>query len=321
MATYNGERFLRQQLHSISLQSSPPDEIIVADDASVDSTVNIVREFTRHSRVPVKLTIREKNLGYTRNFWKALKLSSGDFIFLADQDDVWKRNKIATILQEFANTDRMMVSHDIEVVDQHDKTLVHSYYGAARSMNISPAIVIHGCATAFRRELLELAGFPACPKLWAYDTWLCGIATALGSRVLVDNPLITHRIHEDNTCGWYLPPLRGLRSLMHKTGLPPFTTSSDFDYLMEFYATPDNISEFESRIRTISKERGQQDLESVWKSLALRKAMIAFLADSRYADPLFRFPRCASLFTGLAYRTGGRLRGLSMDILGRRGPV
>ena len=93
MATYNGEVYLRKQLDSILHQSLPVDEIIICDDQSSDGTVDIIQEYIK--QYPhIHLYQNEQNLGYKRNFKKALSLCSKEYIFLCDQDDIWDSDKV-----------------------------------------------------------------------------------------------------------------------------------------------------------------------------------------------------------------------------------
>jgi glycosyltransferase involved in cell wall biosynthesis len=87
MPTYNGERFLREQLDSIYNQTIVPDEVIVVDDCSTDGTISILEEYKK--KYGLKYWVNEKNLGYNKNFEKAISLCTGDYIALSDQDDVW----------------------------------------------------------------------------------------------------------------------------------------------------------------------------------------------------------------------------------------
>ena len=89
MCTYNGERFLAQQLVSIAQQSRPPDELVVCDDGSTDRTVAMIREFAVSVRYPVRVFENEHNLGVAANFERAIRLCEGNLIALADQDDIW----------------------------------------------------------------------------------------------------------------------------------------------------------------------------------------------------------------------------------------
>ncbi len=95
MAVYNGERFIREQLDSYLAQTRLPDELVVSDNASTDSTLEIVREFAARAPFPVRVFINDRNLGVTKNFERAITESTGDIIFLSDADDVWYEEKIA----------------------------------------------------------------------------------------------------------------------------------------------------------------------------------------------------------------------------------
>ena len=127
MATYNGARFLVEQLESFAVQSRLPDELVVCDDASTDDTVEILEAFMARAPFPVHIHLNQANVGYIKNFEKVLSLCEGDIIFLSDQDDVWESNKLEVIEKEFANPEVGMVYADAAVVDENlnalDKTM------------------------------------------------------------------------------------------------------------------------------------------------------------------------------------------------------
>ena len=93
--TYNGEKYLREQLDSIYRQTLVPDEVIAVDDRSKDGTVDILKEYA--DRYGLKYFVNEQNLGYNKNFAKGISLASGDYICLCDQDDVWMPEKVETL--------------------------------------------------------------------------------------------------------------------------------------------------------------------------------------------------------------------------------
>src|ERR671927_271278 len=103
MCTYNGARFVREQLASIAAQTRPPDELVVCDDCSTDATLECIREFARTAPFPVRVVENEKNAGSTKNFERAVELCEGDFIALADQDDVWLPEKLQRLEEVLAN--------------------------------------------------------------------------------------------------------------------------------------------------------------------------------------------------------------------------
>ncbi len=102
MCTYNGAKYIQEQLDSIAAQSRLPDELVVCDDRSSDNTIEIVKSFGSKVPFPVRLYLNEENLGIIKNFEKAISLCTGNIIALSDQDDVWKPNKIEKILTAFA---------------------------------------------------------------------------------------------------------------------------------------------------------------------------------------------------------------------------
>ena len=129
LATCNGARFLRAQLASIGAQTRPPDEIVACDDASEDETLRVLRSFADEAALPVRIESNQPRLGITRNFERAISLCTGDVIFLADQDDVWKRDKIRTLIDVLADRPGVgAVFSNGEVVDADGKPLGQSLW-------------------------------------------------------------------------------------------------------------------------------------------------------------------------------------------------
>ena len=95
MTTYNGEKYLSKQLESISNQSLLPDELVICDDASTDATASIIKEYALNAPFVVRVYLNKENIGYTKNYEKVMSLTSGDLIFLCDQDDIWFPEKIS----------------------------------------------------------------------------------------------------------------------------------------------------------------------------------------------------------------------------------
>ena len=123
MATYNGEVYLRKQLDSILHQSLPVDEIIICDDQSSDGTVDIIQEYIK--QYPhIHLYKNEQNLGYKRNFKKALSLCSKEYIFLCDQDDIWDSDKVKEMVAIMNNNPEMeALASSFTFIDEHDQPI------------------------------------------------------------------------------------------------------------------------------------------------------------------------------------------------------
>jgi glycosyltransferase involved in cell wall biosynthesis len=202
MCTYNGARFLREQLESIAVQTRLPDELVVCDDGSVDESVEILRSFADHARFPVRLEINETNLGSTKNFEQAISLCKGDIIFLSDQDDVWLPGKAEKVSQVFAAEEYCgLVAVDATVADEqlrpkgttllrnqaiglsNRKSFAHLYAGSFK----------YGCTLAFRASLRKIL-LPISPH-WGHDNWICFISTIFSKVVVIEESLMLYRRH------------------------------------------------------------------------------------------------------------------------------
>lgn len=222
MCTYNGERFVVDQVRSILDQSIKVDEIIVSDDASSDATLDRVRQvFADFSgQAPELKTLTGERLGIVRNFSRAIAACTGDIIFLCDQDDVWLPNKVETIVSVFEKQpEALLVCSDARLVDDelHDLgksqfQMVRMTEGFRRSLEGDSEFeillrrnVVTGATAAFRRELLDSA-LPFVDG-WLHDEWLAILAAARGGLRVISTPLVLYRQHGANQCGMQPEPL------------------------------------------------------------------------------------------------------------------
>jgi glycosyltransferase involved in cell wall biosynthesis len=225
LCTYNGEKFLRDQLESIGRQSLLPDELVVCDDGSRDSSLDILREFRRKVSFPVLIQQNEKNLGSTRNFEKAIKLCSGDIIVLCDQDDVWKAEKLEKLKKAFQDNPQVgYVFSDGELVDaslqQIDRTVWESnqFYGETYSHYVNGEQllcflrwqIVTGATMAFRSRLKEyIFPFPE-HKIWIHDGWIAVVGSSIGEIGLpLAEALISYRQHDQQQMGGNLTDKAG----------------------------------------------------------------------------------------------------------------
>lgn len=203
LCTYNGEKYLREQLDSLINQTYPNIEIVAVDDCSTDGTMQILTEYSdKYSFMQV--FANERNLGLSKNFEKAISLCKGDFITISDQDDIWHLDKIEKLLPEMA--DNLLIYSKSEMIDSLGSFLNKTSMDKGRPYFGSDPRVITlinftwGHNIMFRRELVKLA-FPL-PEEMDYD-WQLGVAALNYGKVrFVDQTLVSHRRHLDNATNY-----------------------------------------------------------------------------------------------------------------------
>lgn len=215
LCTYNGERFIEQQLASIFSQSRPVDEIVVSDDGSTDGTVEIVRRLVSGNSMPgLKILQNSSALGVTANFEQALAACTGEFICLSDQDDSWMPDRVELALEKFRERPELRLVHsNAELVNEQGEPLGEDLFRAIgfsrlerRRIKKGQALrvllrrnVVTGATVMIRRELFEQSRpFPAS---WVHDEWLAMNAGSSGQIDFLDQCLINYRQHESNQIG------------------------------------------------------------------------------------------------------------------------
>lgn len=198
IATYNGEKYISDQINSILSQLNPNDEVIISDDHSTDCTIDIIKNLNDKR---IKIYLNEGEKGSTANFENALKKSSGDYIFLADQDDVWVDNKVEICLDYFDKYD--FIVSDATVVDQYNKVLYDSFFSIRKPYqsfwgNLFKFGYI-GCCFAFKKDVLEKSlPFPRNHKLSTHDNWLFMVAAMFFKVKVLSDKLILYKRHGSN---------------------------------------------------------------------------------------------------------------------------
>ena len=196
MATYNGEKYIKEQLSSILSQLSEKDEIIVSDDSSTDKTVEIIESFQdKRIKILKKNKFRQPNL----NFENALKYSKGDIIFLSDQDDVWIENKVEIILNQLKKydlivSDAFITNEKLNITNESLFSEVNSNRGILKNIIKN---TYYGCCMAFKRKILKKAlPFPKTREI-GHDLWLGIIADRYFKVKFLKEKLIYFRRHEN----------------------------------------------------------------------------------------------------------------------------
>lgn len=210
LCTYNGEKYIRQQLESIVAQTLQPDEIVICDDCSKDRTVQVVQDTLKDWAGRWQLVCNEKNLGFKKNFEKAISLCHGDIIYLSDQDDVWDLRKIEIMDEVFrAHPEAVAVWHDAELVDASLCPLYPSFWKDSLRFDdqkflqgdysrVMEGNVMQGSACAFRQEVFEEA--TPFPTEAIHDEWLLLISLLQGKVIPVPEVLMKYR-QADNIVG------------------------------------------------------------------------------------------------------------------------
>lgn len=198
MATYNGARYIADQIESIAKQTRPPDELIVSDDCSSDETIETLKSIARQCFFPVRISVNEKRLGYALNFASAISLCSGDLIMLSDQDDYWLPQKIERVISFFEeNPCTMVLVNDAELADESLHPVGATKIDRLRAAGLNLDDFSTGCCTSFRSEILPLI-LPIPAEYTAHDTWIHSIGRWLGRRSVLCEVLQYLRRHGSN---------------------------------------------------------------------------------------------------------------------------
>lgn len=225
MTTYNGERFLGEQLRSIAAQERLPDELVVADDEFADRTWEILTEFARTAPFPVRLYRNQPRLGWRGNFMSVLTRCESDLIALCDQDDVWDPTKLATAERAMDVPDALLFFHDAWLVDgtghRTGPANIFSLPERNPPLSVYSFFSPYGFSMVCHRSLLALS------DLWdkstdsndpreraPHDQWLFFLATVLGTVRFSQERLTGYRQHVGNAVGQPIPP--GLMSRLYR---------------------------------------------------------------------------------------------------------
>ena len=213
LCTYNGEKYLRQQIDSILAQTMPVDEIVVHDDCSSDSTCDILKDYSR--RFPqIRYKRNLSNLGFVMNFESALKECQGDYIFFSDQDDIWDKDKVKISVMYLIESDMYGAFSDGLLIDQNDRPIGETLFS---KIHLLP-LIKNGILDKYDFEVLCLIGnyvtgatmvitksakdfiLPFDNRLY-HDVWVAIKLSAVHKLGRIDRPLISYRIHENQECG------------------------------------------------------------------------------------------------------------------------
>lgn len=217
IATFNGEKYITQQLDSILKQSRLPNEIIISDGGSIDNTVDICRNIlSEYKEIRTLILTTKKQLGVSDNFQKGLINSNADYVFLADQDDVWKPNKIETFISLMVRYDGALAFSDAEIVDNKLRVFGHSLWESVGYQQNEKVRVINACEDIYIKKLLKrniITGMCMClrrdliksvlpfDKNVLHDKWIAMYAMLEFKTVSINEKLVLYRQHDCNVVG------------------------------------------------------------------------------------------------------------------------
>lgn len=216
MTTYNGEHYVEEQLSSIIHQSRQVNEIIICDDCSKDHTTEIIRSFqNQYKDINIKLYINEKNVGYRDNFKKAISLCSGDYIFLSDQDDIWKKEKVEEMIKMIqAHPNIEVLASSFSYIDEHGAFLDGAeknttlYQGSIKEEELKPIkfeeFLIHnyfqGCTLVFTKTMKDVFLNYFTNEI-PHDWLIVILSSTRNSMYFWNHSLSYYRLHGNNAIG------------------------------------------------------------------------------------------------------------------------
>lgn len=210
IATFNGEKFIKQQLTSILNQTKAVDEVIICDDASTDNTAKICRLFIEENRLDSwKLYVNDKNVGYCYNFYNAIEKCSGDVIFLCDQDDLWYPQRVEKMCCQLNLAPEIwvlscrydVIDENSDIIDLKIPYLVSNFDDSIEFLTQESFIgcsYIRGFSMCFRKEIKDKLKPIDLKSLLSHDWYICMLGFNFGKVAVLNSKLCGYRYHGNN---------------------------------------------------------------------------------------------------------------------------
>lgn len=214
LASYNGEKYIAEQIDSILSQTYEDWFLYIKDDCSTDNTINIIRGYEKRYKDKIKVIISDKPSGSAKNnFFSMLQYSKSDYIMTCDQDDVWFPEKVKITynkMKQAENKDKdipILVHTDLSVVDENLNTICDSLFkmqnldsNRDKLNHLLVQNIVTGCTVMVNRSLLDyIEAVPTHAIM--HDWWMALIASALGKIIFVGTPTVLYRQHNNNDVG------------------------------------------------------------------------------------------------------------------------
>lgn len=207
MTTYNGSKYLKEQIESILLQTVNDFELIICDDCSTDNTLEIISSYAQKDK-RIRFYENKENLGYVKNFEKAISLCNGQYIALSDQDDIWMSDHLSILLTEIKTEQLSLVGGNALLVDSENKDLhcklINNNNLPEKKEDFENMLlyrnVFQGAAILFDKEILNKA-LPFPEGLKYHDWWLALVASECNGVKYINEPVLRYRQHGNNVTG------------------------------------------------------------------------------------------------------------------------
>ncbi|MEG1313266.1 MAG: glycosyltransferase family 2 protein [Bacilli bacterium] len=213
IATYNGEKYIKEQLDSILNQSIKPNEIVICDDVSTDNTLDIIYAIKCKEDIPIHIIQHKKNMGVQRTFLEAMNIATGDIVFFCDQDDYWYENKIEKFMKAFdCDGDITLAISDADIVDQNlnkkGNTLWETIdFKPLENMNSVQLVdemlkrnIFTGMCMAVKREWISSLKISVSSEM-LHDEEMGWYAIFAGRVCTINEKMVAYRQHFENVVG------------------------------------------------------------------------------------------------------------------------
>lgn len=298
LSTYNGEKYIEEQLDSLYKQTRALDNVLILDDKSTDTTVEIVKEFVKKNQIGNwTIKVNEENQGWKKNFWFGLRESQGDIVFLCDQDDVWDYRKVELMVNEMENNPNIyLLASGFEAlyedgnIQKVSPTILSGMKneGTVYKMEFTPSfmyVLRPGCTYAIRAELWK-----QCDAYWhediPHDAMLWRHALLIDGLFIIDRNLIQWRRFNTNSSNPYRHQGKYQNKyLMFYNDIKDNVVKHDVVYIEQLLKyVEEHKDQFEKNVYQIVKEsfKYQKLLEKAFEKRSLINMGIAIFKYKKY---------------------------------------
>lgn len=211
LATYNGEKYLSEQIESILNQTYSNFRLLISDDCSTDNTKQIIKEYEKKDN-RITVFFQKENMGVVGNFEFLMQKVESKYFMFSDQDDIWKKEKVEKSVKKIEETSSELVYSDLEVVDSDLNVTYNSYwklkgiYNKVKKYNNFDSLYLNnfvtGCTIITKKDLIDkFLPLPKNSKYVLHDYWISLIASQVGNIDYIEEPLIKYRQHKNNKVG------------------------------------------------------------------------------------------------------------------------